>query len=388
MDFTFTEEQEAFRRVVADYARTKAETYLERAAGERLDPELTRELAQIGVTTLLISAEAGGGGGDAVSVGIAAEELGRHDPALGLAAMIGLVTPLVIERHASAAVRERVLARVVAGETLVAMAMTEPQGGSDLRAHTTRARRTAGGWRVDGVKTSVTLATHADYAVVLARVDGPAGGSVDRRADPFSAFLVELDRPGVSRQRFHDHGARFWGRGELSFDGVLIPDENLIGPPGEALRIVLAGLDFNRAVIGLACVGAARQALVEAGAHAADRVCFGGSLLTKQGVAFPLAEHATRLEAARWLCYRALWLRDAGLPQVKEAAMAKWWAPLVAREALHDCLLVFGHTGYSTEHPVGQRLLDVMGCEIGDGTAQIQKLVIARELFGAEHQAR
>jgi cyclohexanecarboxyl-CoA dehydrogenase len=381
VDFDFSFEQEAFRESVARFAADRAPGYLRRAEADELDPELLRALAEIGVTTMLFSPAVGGPGADAVTVGIAGEELGRRDPSLGLAVVFGVLGPHLVEGHGTAAVKQEVIPRLVAGETLLAMAMTEPEAGSDIRGMRSRASRRDGGWILSGTKTSVTGAAGARYAVVIAKTDS-AGKS------GHTAFLVDLEQcEGVARQRFRDLGGRFWGRGELSFDQVEVPEDWVLGEPGRALSIVLSGLDFNRAVLGLVCVGAALQAIEEVGSYAAGRTAFGGSLLTKQGVVMPLAEHATRLEAARWLCYRTLWLRDRGQRHVKEAAMCKWWAPRLAREAIHDCLLTYGHVGYSREHPVGQLMLDVMGSEIGDGTAQIQKLVIARELFGSEHNA-
>jgi cyclohexanecarboxyl-CoA dehydrogenase len=141
----------------------------------------------------------------------------------------------------------------------------------------------------------------------------------------------------------------------------------------------MEAFDFNRAIIGLACLGAAQQSLVETVEHLKGRRAFGRPLATFQGVAFQVAEHLTRLEAARLLCSGALWLRDRGLPHVREAAMAKWFAPMVAVDAIRACIVLNGHYGYSQDLPYEQRLRDVLGLEIGDGTPEIMKLVVARE---------
>ncbi|MFJ9367127.1 acyl-CoA dehydrogenase family protein [Nocardia sp. NPDC101769] len=158
--------------------------------------------------------------------------------------------------------------------------------------------------------------------------------------------------------------------------------DQLIGAQGEGFVSVMQGFDYLRAIIGLACLGAAQASLDEALQWARDRAAFGRPIGTFQGVAFPLAEQATYVRAARHLCYEALWRKDNGLEHSTEAAMAKFWAPKLAVDTIHQCLLTFGHLGYSTESPIGQRLRDVIGLEIGDGTAQASKLVIARNLLG------
>jgi cyclohexanecarboxyl-CoA dehydrogenase len=147
----------------------------------------------------------------------------------------------------------------------------------------------------------------------------------------------------------------------------------------------MQGFDYSRALIALMCLATAQQALDDALAYVRQRSAFGQPLSRHQGVAFPLVELATKIRGARWLCYEALWRKDAGLPHVLEANMAKWWAPRLAAETCHQALLAFGHSGYSEELPQGQRLRDVIGLEIGDGTAEIAKLVAARRLFGREY---
>ena len=144
----------------------------------------------------------------------------------------------------------------------------------------------------------------------------------------------------------------------------------------------MQGFDYSRAIIGLACLGAAQASLDEALQWCRDREAFGQPIGTFQGVAFPLAEQATYLKGARHVCFEALWRKDHGLEHSAEAAMAKFWAPKLSTEVIHQCLLTLGHLGYSTESPVGQRLRDVIGLEIGDGTAQVSKLVISRTLLG------
>jgi cyclohexanecarboxyl-CoA dehydrogenase len=197
-----------------------------------------------------------------------------------------------------------------------------------------------------------------------------------------SAFWVDMADPGVSRSPFDDLGSRAIGRASIHFGGVRVTRAGLIGKEGDGFVSVMQGFDYSRAIIGLLCLGAAQASLEEALQWARDREAFGQPIGKFQGVAFPLAESATYIRGARHVCYEALWLKDNDLEHSAEAAMAKFWAPKLATEVIHQCLLTLGHVGYSTEHKVGQRLRDVIGLEIGDGTAQVSKLVISRSLLG------
>ena len=174
------------------------------------------------------------------------------------------------------------------------------------------------------------------------------------------------------------------GRGVLHLDGVRVPASALIGPEGSAFRSVLGGFDFTRPLLALTGIGCAQAALDITATYVRDREAFGAPLARFEGVSFPLAEHSTTLEAARLLCYSALWRRNEGLRHTAEAAMSKWYGPLMASQAVKDCLLLHGNYGYAREYGLEQRLRDVMAVEIADGTAQIQKIIIARERYGAE----
>ena len=204
----------------------------------------------------------------------------------------------------------------------------------------------------------------------------PAGGS--------TAFLVELDDT-VSRQRFKDPGWRPVGRGALTFDGTFVPTENRLSEEGRGFHRVMGLFDLSRPVIALMACGAAQRALDMTIEYVKARSAFGRTISHFQGVSFVLAEHDTRLELTRALGYRTIGLRMAGLPHTRQAAMLKWWGPSTAVEAIHDCVLLHGHVGWSEELPLQQLMRDVSGMEIGDGTPQIQKLVIARQLLGRDH---
>ena len=198
--------------------------------------------------------------------------------------------------------------------------------------------------------------------------------------DAIPALCVTEPEHGTDAARLTMRAER--GRASLHFDGLRVGDDRLIGNEGEGFVSVMQGFVYSRAIIGLACLGAAQVSLDETLQWVRDRHAFGQNIGKFQGVAFPLAEHATYIRGARHVCYEALWKKDHDLDHSSEAAMAKFWAPKLSADVIHQCLLTFGHMGYSNDNPLGQRLRDVMGLEIGDGTAQASKLVIARNLLG------
>ena len=225
---------------------------------------------------------------------------------------------------------------------------------------------------------SITLLMVGDGAVVFAKTDPAAG------AKGVSAFLVPLDLPGISRHPYSDMGARGIVRGSLFLDNVEIPADNLIGPEGGGFSRVMQAFDYTRALIGLMCLGAAQATLEETVAYLKQRTSFGKPISTNQGASFPVAEASAKLEMARWLCYRTLWLRDQGLPHTREAAMCKMKIPQMCADVIQQCLILHGHYGYTQDYPVEQRLRDVIGQIIADGAPQIMKIIVARDLFGRE----
>ena len=265
------------------------------------------------------------------------------------------------------------------GEALLAIALTEPRGGSDAANLRLRIERTADGYLIDGEKTSISAADQADAIVVFGRTGTPESG-----AHGVTALLVPGDAPGLTRSRFDCHGQRAIGRGSLFFDGVRVPADHRLGDENRGFVQVMQGFDYSRALIGLQVLAVARVALEETWAWVVERQAFGQPLSAFQGVSHPLAELDTQVEAARLLCLQALWLKDRGQPHAAEAAMCKWWAPKLAYDVVHQCLLLHGHGGYD-RGPMEQRLRDILGFQIGDGTAQIMKTVIARTRAGRKH---
>ncbi|HET8593781.1 MAG TPA: acyl-CoA dehydrogenase family protein [Intrasporangium sp.] len=377
MHYGFDEDQEAYRQEVRRFAaKVLAPHYQSDDKAAAFRRQLALDMAAMGLTGLRIPEEYGGQAATAVIAGIAAEEVGREDfNATYLIINTALISDIIV-RNATKEQQQAWLPGIAAGETVPCICITEPGHGTDAANLELKATPDgAGGWTLHGEKTSITLGMAADRAVVLARTGGAGARGV-------SAFWVDLHDPTVTRSAFDDLGSRAIGRASLHFDGTPVGRDELIGGEGEGFVSTMQGFDYSRAIIGLGCLGAAEASLDEALQWARDRVAFGQPIGTFQGVAFPLAEAATHLKGARHVCLEALWRKDEGLEHSAEAAMAKYWAPRLAVDVIHQCLLTLGHVGYSTEHKVGQRLRDVIGLEIGDGTAQVSKLVISRHLLG------
>jgi cyclohexanecarboxyl-CoA dehydrogenase len=378
VDFAFTEAQEEFARVIRTFAQQElAPKYAHWDRSGEFPAEQWRKMGALGITGICIPEEYGGQAADCVTVGIAAEEVARGDFNCGYALIENCLNGEIL-KHAQEAVRRQWLPGMARGDHIMALAVTEARGGSDAAGMTTRAVRHGDEYILSGEKSGISMLMPADSVLVFAKTDSDAG------ARGVSTFLVPTDLPGVRRTLLRDMGERAIQRGTLALDDVRVPRDSLIGQEGQGFYLVMNAFDYSRVIIALMCIGTAEQSLEETILYVKQREAFGRPLAKFEGVSFPIAEHATMLAAARWLCYRTLWLRDQGLPHSKEAAMVKWWGPKVAVDAIHDCLLLHGHYGYTQDLPLEQRLRDVIGLEIGDGTAQVSKIVIARELFGRE----
>jgi cyclohexanecarboxyl-CoA dehydrogenase len=309
--------------------------------------------------------------------GIAAEELARGDYNITLFVQLSMIAADLISGFATAACKDRWLPGLARGEEIVAFGLTEPGAGSDAAALVTTASRDGDSYVVTGEKASITFAGMADAAIVFARMGGSGARGI-------GAVVVPLDAPGVSRRVYRSAGERLSQRGSLTFESVRVPAENRLGDESGGFIQAMSAFDYNRAVIALACVGAALQSLDETIEYAKQRHTFGKPIATREGVSFQIAEHLTMLSAARLLSYQCLALRDEGLPHTREAAMAKWLGPKASAEAIHAAIVLNGWMGYDQDLPHEQRLRDVIGLEIGDGTPEIMKAIIARETFGRE----
>ena len=373
-----TDDQKALQDTARRYARERLlPDYQKREKLGVLDRGLIAEMGQLGLIGADLPEELGGLGVDAVTTGLIAEELAYGDFNVS-AVPVGIsLNAAILIRHADAAIVQEWVPRMTRGEAVVAICLTEPRGGSDASNLQLKARRDGDDYVINGEKTSITFADRADAYLIFART-----GRADEGAKGVSAFFIPGTSPGISRTHFDDVGSAIIGRGSVFFDDVRIPAQYRLGAEGKGFSQVMQGFDYSRALIGLQCCGAAQASLDEAWAYSKEREAFGRPIGQFQGVSFPLAEGESQIAAVRQLCYHTLALRDAGLPHTAEAAMCKWMGPRNAFDVIHQCLLTFGHYGWSKDLPHQQRMRDVMGLEIGDGTAQVMKLIIARERIG------
>jgi len=374
----FDQDQIALRDVARRFAREKLRPdYQKRESQPGIDRSLVKEMGSLGLIGVDLPEEYGGLAASGVTAGLITEEIAYGDFNVSSMQLIGSLMGAMIHRYARPELARMWIGRLVAGEAIVGLGLTEPRGGSDAANLQVKARRVGDEYVLSGEKTSITFADQADAMILFARTGRP-----DEGARGVSAFLVSLDQKGVQRTRFNDVGSKIIGRGSVFFDDVRVPVENRFGDEGKGFTQVMQGFDFSRILIALQCIGAAQASIDETWEYVKERQAFGAPLAQYQGVTFPIVEFETQIAACRQLCYHGLALRDAGLPHTAESAMVKWMGPKTAFDAIHQCILSFGHYGWSMDLAHQQRLRDVMGLEIGDGTAQIMKLIIARERLG------
>ncbi|MBT2301970.1 acyl-CoA dehydrogenase family protein [Variovorax paradoxus] len=374
-----TDDQRALQETARRFARERLlPDYQKREKLGVLDRSLLRQMGELGLMGVDLPEEYGGLGQDGVTAGLIAEELAYGDFNVS-AVPVGIsLNAAILIRHAQPEVIEEWVPRMIRGEAVVAICLTEPRGGSDASNLQLRARREGDHYVINGEKTSITFADRADAYLIFARTGTPEQG-----AHGVSAFFIPYEATkGISRTKFDDVGSHIIGRGSVFFDDVEVPASHMLGEAGKGFTQVMQGFDYSRALIGLQCCGAAQASLDEAWAYSKEREAFGRPIGQFQGVTFPLSEGESHIAAIRQLCYHALALRDAGHPHTSEAAMCKWMGPRYAFDVIHQCLLTFGHYGWSKDLPHQQRMRDVMGLEIGDGTAGVMKLIIARQRIG------
>lgn len=378
LDFTFTEEQEKFIQEVRDFIRKelapKVQGQIESCQFPR---EMVKAMAKMGLTGMAITKEYGGTPKDWVTMGIAMEELAKVSLPAASIPFFAESGAMMIQLGLPELQREW-LPPIASGDKVICMGLTEPDAGSDLAGIKMRAVREGDYYILNGIKTSSAYGSQGDAAFILANT-GPIG-----EMKGMCAFLVPFEFPGVTRSRIWDMGWEPIGRGRITLENVRVPIEYRLAKEGEGFLRTMHMMDGVRAHASLMAMGLAQASLEDALNYAKERHAFGKPISAFEGISYKLAEAATQIELGRWLCYRTLWLRDHNLPHSKEAAMCKYWCPKAAVEICHDALLVHGNVGFSKDYAVEQRLRDAIGLEIGDGTANIMKLIIARQILGKE----
>ena len=378
MDFQLTDEHRMVQATVREFARQEI---LPRAAALDHAPvfpsEIIQKAAALGLMGMVIPEAYGGAGMDPVSYVVAQEELARASA--GLQTIITVNNSLVCDpifHFGTEDQKRRYLPRLSSGASLGCYCLTEPAYGSDAMSLRTDARREADQWILRGTKAFVTNAVEADVCIVYART-GPEPG-----ARGISAFIVEKGFPGISVGKVEKKlGIKCSSTAEIVLDGCRVPASNLLGEPGSGGKIALTTLDGGRLGIAAQAVGIARAALEEATAYAAGRRQFGRSIGEFQAIQWMLADMATRTDAARLLMLRAAYLRQQGTRYTREASMAKLFASETAMWVTHKAVQIFGGYGYIQDYPVERYFRDAKITEIYEGTSEIQRIVIARNLL-------
>jgi alkylation response protein AidB-like acyl-CoA dehydrogenase len=372
-----TDEQRMLRDTAREFARrelTPKAAARDRAA--EFPADAVAQLGRLGFLGMLVPEEYGGAGADHVGYALAMEEIAAGDGAVStIISVQNSVGCMPLLQYGSEEQKQRFLVPMAKGLVRSCFCLTEPQAGSDAAAIETRARRRGNRWVLNGTKQFITSGGSAQVAIVFAVTD-PAHGK-----NGISAFIVPTDTPGYRVARLeHKLGQRASDTAQLVFEDMELTPDLMLGPEGEGYKIALSNLEGGRLGIAAQSVGMARAAYEAALAYAQQRETFGEKIIAHQAVAFRLADMATQIAAARGLVLDAAARRDAGEPCLKEAAMAKLFASEMAERVVSDAIQIHGGYGYLADFPVERIYRDVRVCQIYEGTSDIQRLIIAREI--------
>ncbi len=378
MNFALPEDLIAMQRAVRDFARNEiAPLAAELDRAPRFPWETLRKMGELGLLGVLTDEAYGGAGLDHLAYVVLLEEIAAADAAH---ATIMSVTNGLPQRmlgdHGTEEQRRRYLPRLATGEWIGAFCLSEPQAGSDAAALTTRAVKADGGYVLNGTKAWITSGGEAQLYLVMAKTDPSAGPR------GVSCFLVEKDTPGVHfgapEEKLGQHAAITT---TVTFEDCFVPEDARLGPEGQGFVIAMSGLDGGRIGIAALAVGVARAAFETARDYAAERTAFGKPIHEFQAIGFKLADMITQIDAARLLTHRAAWLKDRGFRTTREAAMAKLTASEMSARVTHDAVQVLGGYGYTKDYPVERYFRDARVTEIYEGTSEIQRMVIHRQIF-------
>ncbi len=371
------QDQEMVRDAVRAFAQAELWPNAARWDKEHFFPKVAHQgLAALGAYGICVPEEFGGANLDYLTLAVVLEEIAAGDGGTSTAISVtNCPVNAILMRYGNAAQKKQWLAPLAQGQMLGAFCLTEPHVGSDASALRTTAVKDGDGYVLNGVKQFITSGKHGDVAIVIAVTDKGAGKK------GMSAFLVPTNAPGYVVARIEDKlGQHSSDTAQINFDHCRIPAENLIGQEGEGYKIALGGLEGGRIGIAAQSVGMARSAFECALDYAKQRESFGQPIFNHQAVGFRLAECAMQIEAARQLIWHAASLRDAGLPCLKEAAMAKLFASEMAEKVCSAAIQTLGGYGYVSDFPVERIYRDVRVCQIYEGTSDVQKILIQRAL--------
>jgi alkylation response protein AidB-like acyl-CoA dehydrogenase len=378
MNFKLSSEHIALREMVRSFVDKEVRPYARQWDEESVFPAKTvARMGELGLMGVMVPEEYGGSGMDTISYSIAVEEIGKGDGSLGLtvASHNSLCTAHILA-FGSEAIRRKYLPELASGRNLGAWALTEPGSGSDSLAMSTRAEWKKDRWVINGSKMFITQGSVAGVYVILAVTDKEKG------RDGVTAFLVESGTPGLSvGKNLHKLGMRSSDTAELVFEDLEVKPANVIGEVHSGFRDTMRNLAGGRISIAALAVGIGRGALEEAVAYAKERHQFGQPIASFQAIQWMIADAGTELDAASLLTFRAAYRKDSGKPFVQEAAIAKLFASEAAMRSTIKAVQIFGGYGYTREYPVERTMRDAKLCEIGEGTSEVQRMIIARRLI-------
>ncbi|NTX99419.1 acyl-CoA dehydrogenase [Deinococcus sp. JMULE3] len=378
MSFALSSDQRLIVEHVRDYARAEIAPLAAQFDRSGDYPrEQLRGLADLGLMGATVPEAWGGAGLDSVTYALCLEEVAAADASVAVIVSVqnGLPEQMIL-RYGSDAQRDRYLRPLAAGQHIGAFCLTESGAGSDAASLRLQATRDGDDWVLNGTKAWITSGGQADTYLVMARTGSQGARGV-------SCFIVENGTPGLSFGKPEEKlGLHASHTTTVTFDGVRVPQANMVGEEGQGLIIALSSLDAGRIGIAMQALGIARAAMEHATRYAAEREQFGKPLREFEGVSFKIARMAARIESARLVALKAAWLKDQGRPYGKEASIAKLLASEAAVDVTRDAIQIFGGNGYSREYPVERLYRDAKVTEIYEGTSEIQQLVISRAVFG------
>lgn len=378
MEFMLSEKEKLLQWAVKEFAQ-KELTEKDLPTFNHVPQEIVEKMGTLGFLGIKTSENYGGTEGTWVDVGILVEEIAKRSMTVAHLIMRCYEMSAILARYGTEKAKTEWLAELTKGHKVGCIAATEAGSGSSIADIKTHALRNHDSYFITGEKGPISFGTQADLGIVFAKTDGIAGSHA------VSVFLVPLNLPGITKASIRNMGLRGSAVASIVFDQVRIPVEYRLGEEGEGLDMnARVGLysSLSQILSGAISVGACQEALAQAMSYSKKRFAFGRPLAQFQAVSGKIAEDLTLLEAGRWLCYRALWLKEHHLPHTKESAMCSWWCPRIAYDAIKHALLMHGHTGYTEDLPLEGMLRDVTAFQIIGGSDQLMKLIIAYKAMG------
>jgi alkylation response protein AidB-like acyl-CoA dehydrogenase len=379
MDFDLTDEQRLIRSTAREFTDNEIVIQSrENARKHHFDLDLVKKVADQGYLGAVVPQEYGGAGLDYLSYGLIVEEIGRGDSAIRT--VISVQTSLVcsgIVRWGTEEQKQKYLPKLCSGEWLGCFGLTEPDTGSDAANQRTRATKTDGGWVINGNKMWISMANYAKVAMIFAQTDPSLG------TKGLACFIVDTDQPGYSAQTIeHKMGLHGSDTGSISLEDVEVSDEDMLGGVGDGFKVAMSNLDSGRYSVAAGCVGICQGCVEESVKYSTERQQFGKPIASFQLVQAMIADMTVKTEASRMLVWRAGFLKDKGQPNTLETSIAKLHATEASLECANMAIQVHGGAGYVDDHPVERYLRDARVTTIYEGTSQIQKLIIGRQMTG------